>query len=266
VNELGEATVKDVLRSLKLTEKEAEVYLFLSKHGILKCSEISKALKRHKSQIYRILKILQNKGLLQVTLESPSRFSAVPLETILDLSITSKIDEAKHFENARKEILAYWSQINPQKLEVPIEKFSVIEGNNKIYSRLIQMVKETKRQLTIALTKTCFFQAEQFGIFDAIATQSQNLTVQFNFVTDDSSQEWDPAKYFNGFFNNLQFKHLIYNSKFRPMPRMVIRDNEEILFFITSCAEDSSVSQEEVCLWTDCKELVQAFSIMCEDF
>ncbi len=264
VNELGEKTVKEVLRSLKVTEKEADVYLFLSRHGVLKCSEISKAMKKHKSQIYRILKILQNKGLLQATLESPNRFSAVPFETVLDLGITTKIDEAKHFENARKEILAYWSQINQPKLEVAIEKFSVIEGCSKIYPRFFQMIKETKNQLTIALTKNCFFQAEQFGIFDAISTRGQNSTVQFNFLTEDPSQEWDPEKYFNGFFNGLHFKYSIYNSKL-PMPRLIIRDNEEILFFITPCADDSSASHEEVCLWTDCKELVQAFSVMCKD-
>jgi hypothetical protein len=41
--------------------------------------------------------------------------------------------------------------------------------------------------------------------------------------------------------------------------RMVIRDEEEILFFITPKMNTSMVEQDDVCLWTNCKPLVQAF-------
>ncbi len=63
---MGEETIKNVLKNLELTDKEAEVYIFLSKQGVLKCSEIAKGIKRHKAQIYRILKILETKGLGRV--------------------------------------------------------------------------------------------------------------------------------------------------------------------------------------------------------
>jgi hypothetical protein len=48
-------------------------------------------------------------------------------------------------------------------------------------------------------------------------------------------------------------------------PRMVIRDEEEILFFITSKANTSMVEQDDLCLWTNCKALVQAFIVVFED-
>ena len=104
---LGEETIKKILKNLELTDKEAEVYIFLSKHGVLKCHEIAKGMKRHKAQIYRILKILQSKGLLEATLETPTRFSAVPFESVLDLSIKAKRDEAAQMEKTRQEILSY---------------------------------------------------------------------------------------------------------------------------------------------------------------
>jgi hypothetical protein len=46
---------------------------------------------------------------------------------------------------------------------------------------------------------------------------------------------------------------------------MVIRDDEEILFFITPRTNNSIVEQRNVCLWTNCKPLVQAFSGVFED-
>ncbi len=46
---------------------------------------------------------------------------------------------------------------------------------------------------------------------------------------------------------------------------MVIRDTEEIIFFITPGQDTYSVGQDEVCLWTNSKELVHAFTAVFDD-
>ena len=48
-------------------------------------------------------------------------------------------------------------------------------------------------------------------------------------------------------------------------PRMVIRDDEEIIFFITPRNGTPSAEQDDVCLWTNCKALVQSFTAVFED-
>jgi hypothetical protein len=47
-------------------------------------------------------------------------------------------------------------------------------------------------------------------------------------------------------------------------PRMVIRDGEEILFFITP-TDASAPGRNDLCLWTNCKALAQSFSAVFED-
>ena len=47
---------------------------------------------------------------------------------------------------------------------------------------------------------------------------------------------------------------------------MIIRDQEEILFFINPTANPSEKIQDEMCLWTNCKSLVQAFMVVFEDY
>jgi hypothetical protein len=263
---LGEETIKEILKSLELTEKEAEVYIFLSKHGVLKCGEIAKGMKRHKAQIYRILKILQTKGLLESTLEAPTRFTAVPFEKVLDLSIKAKRDEASQMEKTRQEILTYWRSIRQPGLEPPLGKFVVIEGNNKIYPKISQMVKDTKSQLSTVATVPGLARGDQFGIFDAIFTHPLRSKIQFRFLTDLSSQNLAAMKTVlkripeNGFNLNGRTPDLGLQS-----PRMVIRDEEEILFFITP-KPDAPTTEQDVCLWTDCKELVRSFSTVFEDF
>ena len=264
--ELGEETIKKILKNLELTEKEAEVYIFLSKHGVLKCGEIAKGMKRHKAQIYRILKILQTKGLLESTLEAPTRFTAVPFETVLDLSIKAKRDEAAQMEKTRQDILSYWKSIHQPGLAPPLGKFVVIEGNHKIYPKMSQMIKETKNQLSAVATVPGLARADQFGIFDAIFTHPLRSSIQFRFLTDLSNQNLGAMKTVlkripeTGFNLKGRTPDLGLQS-----PRMIIRDEEEILFFITP-RTDANTTEQDVCLWTDCKELVHSFSAVFEDF
>ena len=76
-----------------MTKREAEVYIFIGKRGPQKGGQIAKQLKKHSAQIYRILRRLKKKGLIESTLEAPTRFTAVPFEKILDLFIKTKQGE-----------------------------------------------------------------------------------------------------------------------------------------------------------------------------
>jgi HTH-type transcriptional regulator, sugar sensing transcriptional regulator len=87
---VGETLIHEILKNFSLTEKESDVYIFLAKKGILKSSEIAKGSNNHKAETYRILKNLQSKGVIELTLESPTRYSAIPFETLLDNFIKSE--------------------------------------------------------------------------------------------------------------------------------------------------------------------------------
>jgi Sugar-specific transcriptional regulator TrmB len=264
---LDEETIKNVLKNLTLTQKEAEVYVFLSKHGVLKCNEIARGMKRHKAQIYRILKILVDKGLVESTLEAPARFTAVPFETVLDMSIRAKRDEAAQMETAKNQILAYWRSIRHSELVPSLEKFVVIEGNSKIYSKISQMIKGTKNQLSAISTVPGLMRADQFGIFETIFNHPIGTKIQFRFITDISNQGLNAMKTLLSRMPKEKFNIKGRNPDLglQLAPRMIIKDVEEILFFITPRTGTWGLGQDESCLWTNCKELVYAFGAVFED-
>ena len=72
--------IKETLRNFGLTEKEAEIYIFIARYGAQTSGEIAKNTKTHRPHIYRILKSLQKKGVIESTLESPARFTITPFE------------------------------------------------------------------------------------------------------------------------------------------------------------------------------------------
>ncbi len=264
---MAEETIKKILKNLALTQKEAEVYVFLSKHGVLKCIDIAKGMKRHKAQIYRILKILVDKGLLESTLEAPARFSAVPFETVIDLSIRAKRDEAAQMEIAKNQILSYWRSIRKAELGPPLEKFFVIEGNSKIYSKISQMIKETKSDLSAVSTVQGLWRADQFGLFDTILTHPLGSRIRFRFITDLTNQDLNLVKTLLMRMPTEKFNIKGRNPELglQLAPRMIIKDANEILLFITPRIGTSEQGQDESCLWTNCKELVYAFSAVFEE-
>ena len=94
-----------------LSQVEAEVYFFLAQASLVKGRDITKTLKLHKRQVYRSLKSLRAKGMIQATRERPARFSAVSLERVLDQFMKTKKEQAKALQASRKELLSTWSSL-----------------------------------------------------------------------------------------------------------------------------------------------------------
>jgi sugar-specific transcriptional regulator TrmB len=72
---LSQENLKNALQNFGATEKEAEVYIFLSKHGTLGTGQIAKQMKKNRGLVYRILHSLEQKRLVEATLESPARLA-----------------------------------------------------------------------------------------------------------------------------------------------------------------------------------------------
>ena len=162
---MSQKKAKNVLKDFGLTNKEADVYIFLARHEVLTGGEIAKQTKIARSLVYRILKNLQAKGLVEPTLESPKRFMAVPFEKALDLIIKTRQEEALLVERAKKDLLEDWKVISKAKPEAKYEKFVVIEGSKKIYAKILHLIKETKSQFSGILPISGLVRAEQFGVF-----------------------------------------------------------------------------------------------------
>jgi sugar-specific transcriptional regulator TrmB len=103
--------VLETLVSFGTKRLDAQVYLFLAKAGPLEGRDIAGALKLYKQQLYRSLRSLKCKGCVEATLERPARFSAVPLEKVLDLFMKTKMEQAEDLKERRDELLSSWRSI-----------------------------------------------------------------------------------------------------------------------------------------------------------
>jgi sugar-specific transcriptional regulator TrmB len=265
---VSQDAVLKVLKDLGLTNKEADLYIFLAKHGVQKGGDLAKLTKTHKALVYRVLKSLEGKGLVESTLESPTRFSAVTFEKVLDLNIRAKREEAALIEKTKQDLLSDWENISKPGSEPLLDKFRVIEGKNKIYPKISQMVKETKAQLSVVSNVSNLLRADQFGIFDSIPISAAS-EINYRFLTELSNRNLDAVKVFLERIPKTGF-HLKGRNPdlgLKLFPQMVIRDEAEVLFFITPKTKTvaSPDYDNNLCLWTNCGSLVQAFKGVFEE-
>ena len=260
---MSEETIKEILNEFGLTNREAEIYIFLAKYGVHKGGEISKQTKLPKSLVYRVLKRLERKGVVETTLESPTRFTAMPFETVLEMNIKTKREEATLIEKRKKSLLEDWKNISRTELKPELSRFKVIEGTRKIYRKIAEIVENTQKNLSAAVSITDFARTEQFGIVDLINAKPMKSKIRFRFLTELSRQNLKAAKLLRAELNSgLDIK--ARNPDLRlAFPRMLLRDEEELLFFISP--RKLSAGKREACIFTNNGSLVQAFSGVFEE-
>jgi pimeloyl-ACP methyl ester carboxylesterase len=261
VDRVSKKTIKTALKNFGLTEKESEVYIFLAKHGVLTGGEISKQTKMHRPLAYRILKKLEKKGLVESTLESPIRFFSVSFEKVLDENIRMKYEEASSLEKAKNGLLSDWEKIGSSLIEPDLGKFFVIKGNRKIYSKISHMIKQTQNNFSAILTVPELVRNEQFGVFDSIYTHPLKSKIKFQFLTELTPQNLEAIKLLNiKLESGLDLKAISPSSSFTLLPRMVIRDKDEALFFISPKTSLFTAGRDEICICTNNASLIQALT------
>ena len=265
---MSQEKVFEALEGLGLEKLDAQVYVFLGKRGPQKAKDIIKALKISRQHVYPVLKTLQNRGLVNATLEHPARFSAMPFEKALDLFVKAKMEEAQQLQRGKAEILSNWKKISIAEISDQSPRFTIIEGKKHIYPRLTQMIEESKKQLSIISTVSGLVRAEQFGILDIALKHASKTDIKFRFLTELSEENLNAAKFL---LKTVSKAKSIFEGRSpelgsRLFSRLIIRDDLEIAFFINKENNNSLATEtDDVCLWTDCKDLVRSFTAVFED-
>jgi sugar-specific transcriptional regulator TrmB len=267
VNRVSQEKVLKTLSDLGLTRLDSEVYIYLAKKGPQKGRDIAKALKVQKPQLYRSLKNLQGKAIVSATLERPARFSAVPFEKVLDLFIRAKLEEAQNIQTEKNRLLSSWQTIQASETPDVSARFMVIEGRNIIYSRIKQMINEAKNQLSLISTVPGLVRADKFGLLDSDFRHPRLSNVQFRLLTHITEEN---ANLMQALLEETPKTELRFEIKNPDLglglfPQMVIRDEEEVMFFINPKVDGALPEHDNLCLWTNCKSLIHSFLAMFED-
>ncbi|MGZ4936919.1 MAG: TrmB family transcriptional regulator, partial [Halobacteriota archaeon] len=87
-----------------LTEKEAHCYFYLLKYGPKTPSPLAKALYTYREDIHRTLNSLIDKGMVRPSLDSPTIYTAVELNSALESAMKKHEAELREMERRKREL------------------------------------------------------------------------------------------------------------------------------------------------------------------
>jgi sugar-specific transcriptional regulator TrmB len=151
-----------------LSEKEALTYLHLLKYGPKMPSPLAKSLHTYREDVHRTLTSLIDKGMVRPSLDAPTVYAAVDLETALEAALKKHESELREMEARKRELqeLAKQQQFRPSD---EVTTFKIIKSVKELVGVAIPLLDSMKEEWFAAAPALAIVVASLFGITDALA-------------------------------------------------------------------------------------------------
>jgi len=149
-----------------LSEKEAKTYLYLLKYGPKTPSPLAKSLKTYREDVHRTLTSLIEKGMVHPSLDSPTIYAAVDLNTALDSSLKKQESELREMEARKRELQELAKQQRFQRSE-EVSTFKIIKSLKELVAVMLPILSSIHEDWIMAVPSTAAVIAAQFGINEA---------------------------------------------------------------------------------------------------
>jgi HTH-type transcriptional regulator, sugar sensing transcriptional regulator len=149
-----------------LSEKEAQLYLHLLKYGPKTPSPLAKSLKTYREDVHRTLTSLIEKGMVRPSLDSPTIYAAVDLDTALESALKKQESELREMEARKRELqeLAKQQQFRPSD---EVSTFKIIKSIKELVAIAIPLIDSLQEEWLVAAPAYATVIASLFGINDA---------------------------------------------------------------------------------------------------
>lgn len=133
------------LTQIGFTKTQAKIYLTLLKQDEADARTLSKDTNVPGPEVYRTLKELQKKGLVEKEITTPYKFKATPLELGLQILMNQRIQQCKEIQERIKEFLRENQSCS---IETPQEqecKLLMVEGRERV-SQIMKLEHDSVQQ------------------------------------------------------------------------------------------------------------------------
>lgn len=149
-----------------LSEKEAQLYLHLLKYGPKTPSPLAKSLQTYREDVHRTLTSLIEKGMVRPSLDSPTVYAAIDLDTALGSALQKQQSELREME-ARKRELQELSQQQRFRPFDEVSTFKIIKSIKGLIAVAMPPIDPMQEEWRIAAPAYLTVVASLFGVNDA---------------------------------------------------------------------------------------------------
>jgi sugar-specific transcriptional regulator TrmB len=146
-----------------LSEKEAQLYLYLLKYGPKTPSPLAKSLKTYREDVHRTLTGLIEKGMVRSSLDSPTVYAPVDLETALESALKKQESELREMGARKRELQELSKQQRFQPTD-DVSTFRIIKSVKELVSATITLTSAAKDGFLYVVPGEMLVIASLFGI------------------------------------------------------------------------------------------------------
>jgi len=146
-----------------LSEKEAQLYLYLLKYGPKTPSPLAKSLKTYREDVHRTLTGLIEKGMVRPSLDSPTVYAPVDLETALESALKKQESELREMGARKRELQELSKQQRFQPTD-DVSTFRIIKSVKELVSATITLTSAAKNGFLYVVPGEMLAIASLFGI------------------------------------------------------------------------------------------------------
>lgn len=256
VRTVAEKEITKRLHSYGLLDNEIEVYLLLVKAGHSTAGIIARRLGTNRMNVYRTLKVLGEKGLVESNVGRPLRFSALPVINYLNRYIEESKTRTSSLESGRDELVNYFTHLHEVEPLTEEPKFRIVQGRKHIHDQILKMLDNARKEVVLIQTQNGLYRFIYRGIDDKLK-ELHNKGVEIRVLTEIEQAGVEAVK------NYLDFAQVRHAALQFPT-RLVLVDEVETL---TTFAREDSMSlttEKEVAMWVRASDYAKSTKMFFE--
>jgi len=240
------------LSSFGLTSNQCKVYIFLGKYGSKTAPDVCRSLKIPRTETYKLLTTLQNKGMVSASFQHPIKFTAIPLVEAVHSLINTEKERIKNLENQKSELNQLWNEIPEFHNEIQKtdeDKFQMLQGENQIHSKINNMLTTTNSTFLILGSEKDLIKFYHANFIDTLSESKLDHK-----ILTSSSQK---TQYI--FDNTKKTSVRKLSPEIEQSLCFIVKDNDEVLFYLKNA---NSTTDKPTAMWTTSESMIYSKKLL----
>ena len=231
------------------TKEEAETYVFLAAMGPTPASTVARRFNFNRMKAYRLLRNLEENGLVHSVVGRPVRYVVAPIEGV----VNNRIEEAsKRLSDLKKSQSTIIEEIrkleSTERREIEEPRFRMYRGRQRVYELLASMCERSERELSLITTPQDLLRLSLWG-FDERLSDLTGAGRRVRLLTSVDEANLHEIEELS---KKIDVRHMVIQTPIR----FALIDEEETLSSVAMDDSMSMTTQNDTGLWTNSQSFV----------
>ena len=244
--------VTQALAEFGLSGNDVKALIALMKFGFLKASQLARKAGIPRPEIYRILKKLEERGLIQSRLEYPKVFKVIKPDRLVGQLLAFEKEKVAIMAAGKEELINALNSIDEEKVEEAGEEegIRVLVGRQQVCNKKIELCKLAKNRIDYMVSGMGLCLAVYSGLIDVLRRRSKKIPVRI--ISEINEVNFREAELFSKFAELRQVSKV-------PFYLMIIDDKQAVVGIAIDMAKQPLNAKYCKDLWTDSQGWVRLY-------